>query len=912
MKNEKLKDMGRKFFNLFTFLLLGLFHVTTVYAEKVNFPFAGGATSDGVTIANVKLVGFNRVEGHNCVQVIEGKKKATMTFTVTVPAGQSAQLSYKLLLDIDGDEELLEDCKVSFKATVDGKENVYENQQTRIYRPNDRFSIPQGTHTVALDASFDADRNCSVAGSIDNLCVHIHQYGNEKLANELLCGEKSQKKLKCDICKKDTVLTVNPKFAAHQFSTIPASQSSCLDNKGQVRKCENCPYTEIKSATLQEHQFGSDGTCTVCGLHRPKSRDNGTIYEINNAGEMRVLAELVSIGKIPSNVGVDILSDLVFDKVSMLPLGTANHPFSGVLNGNGHRISGITSCIQGIDCLGFVGVAKGTIDSRAVIANLIFDGGNNLKGTACVGGIVGAAAYCNILNCASFGTLEGSDYVGGILGFADQQVNITNCAAVTTIRTEGRWNPIACGMPSGMILNSYSVVTNEPAGSFDPLKTATQRHTFSSHGTASGLTRITREILWSSNMEQALSEESEVTAFKMSEKDTYPIPYVNTSIVAKSNGEVETPKNSLSRRAGSSGDDAEQKEETIVIRGYVDETLSANLGKTVDQIMREDYLQNEELNYVYIIGRQVPEGTKLYEPVSGGELVTFESYSAPDDSTYIRMRQYDLVAPERVLPVTETINASSGNNESIEEYRIEDGVYTLISRLSFENKFSIVYQENVNGALQTIWTIDTQYDYAGTPTVSNAFSYNATTGEKRLEYSYSYTDEDADDTDDNYEEYLDSETNTIHVIYNYLDTITGVITHRDHYIIRASDQYIQEMRVEKMVGGQPVLTDGLYFIYDEDDAIVQMVSFGPVDPDNPDSEVLPYRYEEYIGRKLGTPFPTAIEIPTANRPSLQKHADPNVYDMQGRVVRRVTDMKDPFCGLPRGLYLYQGAKYLKK
>ena len=93
---------------------------------------------------------------------------------------------------------------------------------------------------------------------------------------------------------------------------------------------------------------------------------------------------------------------------------------------------------------------------------------------------------------------------------------------------------------------------------------------------------------------------------------------------------------------------------------------------------------------------------------------------------------------------------------------------------------------------------------------------------------------------------------------------------------------------------------------------MQTVCFGPVDAKNPDSEVRPYLYEEYIGRKLGTPFPTAIEIPTANRPSLQKHADPNVYDMQGRVVRRVTDMKDPFCGLPRGLYLYQGTKYLKK
>jgi hypothetical protein len=82
-----------------------------------------------------------------------------------------------------------------------------------------------------------------------------------------------------------------------------------------------------------------------------------------------------------------------------------------VLNGNGHRIRGIINCFQGVDCLGFVGVAKGTPLSHAVIANLIFDAGNTMKGSACVGGIVGYAAYTDIVNCASFGALEGNNYV---------------------------------------------------------------------------------------------------------------------------------------------------------------------------------------------------------------------------------------------------------------------------------------------------------------------------------------------------------------------------------------------------------------------------------------------------------------------------------------------------------------------
>ena len=60
-------------------------------------------------------------------------------------------------------------------------------------------------------------------------------------------------------------------------------------------------------------------------------------------------------------------------------------------------------------------------------------------------------------------------------------------------------------------------------------------------------------------------------------------------------------------------------------------------------------------------------------------------------------------------------------------------------------------------------------------------------------------------------------------------------------------------------------------------------------------------------------FPTAIKVPTVeHQPSLQKRLDFNVYDLRGRMVRRMADVKDPFNGLPRGVYIYQGSKYLKK
>jgi hypothetical protein len=93
---------------------------------------------------------------------------------------------------------------------------------------------------------------------------------------------------------------------------------------------------------------------------------------------------------------------------------------------------------------------------------------------------------------------------------------------------------------------------------------------------------------------------------------------------------------------------------------------------------------------------------------------------------------------------------------------------------------------------------------------------------------------------------------------------------------------------------------------------VQAVAYGPEDEKKPGENLRPYLYYEYLGAGEPNPYPTAIKVPTAEKPSLQKHTDYNVYDMHGRVVRKVTDMRDPFSGLPKGLYIYQGKKYLKR
>ena len=919
--------MGKKLFYLFTFFLFGL---SAVHAAAEDFPFGGGMTSDSIKIYGVKTTRFHKIQNRNVILVDSNSTYSTMEFHVSVPEGKEAVLQYEVFMEViskskKNSKKDLARSRIEFKVDVDGEEKENHDGVTTVERTTDKISIPAGEHKIFIEANYKAVK-CITAGSISNMSIHIHRFGKPEVLVEAECGKTGKSEIKCAVCGATNTFIVNPKHSGHHLVMIPGQKISCMSNVDKVMKCEYCPITQIEtSGNLKNHKLDNTGKCTECGLQMPKCNSDSTIYEINNAEEMRILAEMVSIGRIPGNIGININSDLEFSSTLPLqPLGTFDHPFQGVLNGNGHRIRGIVNYFQGVDGLGFVGVAKGTVLSHAVIANLIFDRGNTLGGSACVGGIVGHATYCDIINCASFGALEGAHNIGGIVGYADQQVGIVNCASVITVRTEGTWNNIACGMPLGHIYNCYGSATNEKGGKPDELPTTELRHCFSTQASAEGLTLVYPEVLTTEDMVQALNEESETTIFDIVEGNFYPVPMVNTSITGKTNGALPTQRSAVWRRAlsasGSDDDEgdptSEKNNEIIVLGGYVDESVSVKSGKTIEEVKNEDASLYPDLNRVYVATRTAPENALLYEPVSGGELLSFESFFIPNDSAYIRMREYDMPSPDRIKVVAESVSQLSDDYNTITEYTVSDtGNRTLKARISVENNNSIVYKENVDGVLRKVWSIETEFDDSGNAIVTSAYSHNSTTGETHLEYSYTHDNEDETGLGEfiTREEYVDSLTNTIHIIYNYMDPATGEMISREHYILRASDEFLLESRTEEMVNGEFRLVDGMYFIYDDEGFLIQSVSFGPVDDDDPNSEIRPYTYSEYTGEWPGSPFPTAIKVPTVeHQPSLQKRMDFNVYDMQGRMVRKSADVKDPFNGLPRGIYIYQGAKYLKK
>jgi hypothetical protein len=148
-------------------------------------------------------------------------------------------------------------------------------------------------------------------------------------------------------------------------------------------------------------------------------------------------------------------------------------PFTGVFDGNDHKISNLAWSSTQKDCIGLFGyVGSGgqiknlgmeNVDVNAVNGTLIGalvglnDGGaitdcystGSVSGNDRVGGLVGES-YGTITNCYSTGSVSGNHWVGGLVG--ESYGTITNCYSTGSV--SGNW------WVGGLVGESYGTITN--------------------------------------------------------------------------------------------------------------------------------------------------------------------------------------------------------------------------------------------------------------------------------------------------------------------------------------------------------------------------------------------------------------------------------------------------------------------
>lgn len=115
--------------------------------------------------------------------------------------------------------------------------------------------------------------------------------------------------------------------------------------------------------------------------------------------------------------------DVKGQKVSFEPIGnygTDNtHIFKGIFNGNYHTIDYLYIDTDK-DYQGLFGYIDG-----GTIKNLIIGEHSSVTGKNEVGGIAGGIFFSSIINCGNKANITGNEYVGGVIGFCDGVLEIT-------------------------------------------------------------------------------------------------------------------------------------------------------------------------------------------------------------------------------------------------------------------------------------------------------------------------------------------------------------------------------------------------------------------------------------------------------------------------------------------------------
>lgn len=142
-------------------------------------------------------------------------------------------------------------------------------------------------------------------------------------------------------------------------------------------------------------------------------------FQVKTASDLTNLASLVNSGNSYSGVYFCLTDNIDMTELSFIPIGNQEHPFSGLLDGKGFVIKGIS--VSGTSELGLFGYTDGAAINDIGIEEVYLDGESH------IGGIVGNSQNTTITNCYTRGKTSGNDCVGSLVGYSGQGTIIQNC-----------------------------------------------------------------------------------------------------------------------------------------------------------------------------------------------------------------------------------------------------------------------------------------------------------------------------------------------------------------------------------------------------------------------------------------------------------------------------------------------------
>lgn len=216
-----------------------------------------------------------------------------------------------------------------------------------------------------------------------------------------------------------------------------------------VYKTSPCvSYTNDSAKTNKPHDIGDDDKCKVCGERGiPKKNSNGQ-YELSSKLHMLWFAKNFSSGE-DSAV---LMDNIDMKDAEWTPIGTADKPFSGNFDGNGHTISGLNYSGEYAGLFGYM--------NNGTISNIKLADSSFANGTAS-GGICAVNNGGTIENSAVDNVAVSGRTAGGICG--QNSGTITDCFFSGNVSSDRKYGGI-CGSNSGTIKSTVSLYAGAAVG----------------------------------------------------------------------------------------------------------------------------------------------------------------------------------------------------------------------------------------------------------------------------------------------------------------------------------------------------------------------------------------------------------------------------------------------------------------
>lgn len=141
-------------------------------------------------------------------------------------------------------------------------------------------------------------------------------------------------------------------------------------------------------------------------------------FMIKTATNLKELANFVNSGNQYADTYFELGGNIDLTGETFDPIGNQNNHFSGIFDGKGYIIKGISANAEA-----YVGLF-GYIDN-AIINDVGIEEAD-IRGWSYIGGIAGYSQNSTITNCFTRGTTNGNDCVGALVGYSDESTIIRN------------------------------------------------------------------------------------------------------------------------------------------------------------------------------------------------------------------------------------------------------------------------------------------------------------------------------------------------------------------------------------------------------------------------------------------------------------------------------------------------------